>query len=165
MANFFESIPNRSNADVGKVNASWWNSIREKLIEFFAEYYGEEPIPQTKFSLLDNQFEFQNFAGLIFDSAKVRAFKLGYTAYRTNGVDDERREVGYISAGFKKESGTWTFSRRIDHGDDALGLSDSINVDSATAQIKYKSDEMGGGGYEGFFTVTSLVVFKSEDAA
>lgn len=158
MANFFEGIPLRSNADTGYVDASWWNTIRAYLINYFEEYIGEGGVSETQFPIADNQLTYQPITGLIIDKAVTVSFDLEYTMLRTDGTLI-RRERGAIYAHVKND--VWSYSREIKHGDDALNVDDSLTVDASTGQVSYKSDSMGG-TYLGTIRYKVLTAFLKE---
>jgi hypothetical protein len=139
MANPFNDLPLRENAD--DVDSSWWNSIRAALVMVFPWIFGEE-----QFTLLDNQSSYVDITGFIFDGTILAAVTVEYTFYRTDGAE-ERRETGYITAHYFPIGATWSFSRRTDHGTDALdplgAITDAFRVNTA-GQLQYKSDSMGG---------------------
>lgn len=156
MSNVFENIPIRSNADsTDYVDAGWWNVIRTALLSAFP---GLATSGATPLTVANNQTADTNFTGLILDKDTYTAYKMEYRIKRSDGTTD-RAEVGYITATYKS---AWSYSRRIDHGDDALNSgSDSIAVDSSTGQLTYKSDNMPGGTYSGSF---DYVIVRAYDA-
>lgn len=151
MSSVFENIPIRSNSDITtRVDAGWWNVIRTALLTVFP---GLATSGDTPLTVSNDQTADTNFTGLIFDKDSYTAYKMEYRIHRSDGTSD-RMEVGYLTASYKS---AWTYSRRIDHGDDALNMgSDSLAVDSTTGQLTYKSDNMPGGTYSGEFEYTII---------
>lgn len=137
----FSSIPVRSNADRGTVDASWWNTIRTALIA----YAGAGLVDETQFVIADNQTAYTSITGLLFDHSVSRAHEIGYTIYRSDGTTS-RREMGKLFAMYKTQEGTWYYERQS-FGDDALGngtVSSPLIVTSA-GQVQYKSDTFAAG--------------------
>ncbi len=157
MSNQFSSIPIRSNANTGLVDASWWNTIRTALINFM----GAGAIDETQFTIADNQSGYQNITGLLLDASVTRAVAIHYTIYRSTGAV-ERREMGVIWAFYKALATAWSFE--VDsYGDDSLGngtVSVPLNVTSA-GQVQYKSDSMGG-SYSGKMRYKAVISFITE---
>lgn len=162
MANFFEGIPVRSNEAISTVDDSWWNVIRTYLMSFFVNYFGEQIIGETQFTILDNQDEYQTLTGLVFDKDEVSSFDLEYTIQRTDGTET-RRERGALYA--HAVSGVWSYSRETKHGEDALGaeILNSLHVDEDLGEVQYKSDEMGG-THVGTIRVKVMMIFQKEAA-
>jgi hypothetical protein len=154
----FSSIPIRTNAKTDVVDASWWNTIRSKLIE----YFGEGVTGETIFTIADNQASYQNITGLSFDGDDYSHVKIEYTIYRTNGGGTERKESGTLILNYKKTAQTWTINRRSED-DDALNVASSLalNVSSGVAQVQYKSDSVGG-TYQGVMTYKVSQTFNTE---
>ncbi len=154
----FSDIPIRLNGGAGgnKVYASWWNDLRTALINAF----GSGLFPETQFTIADNQSGYQDITGLLLDSTLYRSARIEYTIYRTNGSSVERRETGYITAHYKPIAGTWTYSRRTDHGDDALNVANSLFVTTA-GQVQYKSDSIGA-TYVGTIRYKIVIAFDKE---
>lgn len=141
MSNVFTSIPVRSNADRGTVDASWWNTIRTALVS----WAGSGAIDETQFTIADNQTAYTSITGLLFDHSTSRAHEIGYTIYRSDGTTS-RREMGKLLAMYKAQEGTWYYERQS-FGDDALGngtVSNPLIVSSA-GQVQYKSDAFAAG--------------------
>lgn len=147
----FSDIPVRSNG-VEDVDASWWNTIRTKLIQFA----GGGVTAEATFTIADNQSSYANVTGLSFDGATYGTVEIKYGIYRFDGSSDERKESGTLILNYKKSAGSWSLSRRSE-GDDALNIASSFQLDvsGGVAQLQYKSDSMGG-TYEG--TMTHKVV-------
>lgn len=157
MATIFSSIPIRSNADTGLVDASWWNTIRTALVN----YVGAGGMEETQFTIADNQSSYQDVTGLLLDSTLTRAAQIQYTIYRTNG-SAERREMGIIFCFYKAVAAVWSFEVNS-WGDDSLGngtISAPLNLTSA-GQVQYKSDSMGG-TYSGKIRYKSVIAFAKE---
>lgn len=137
----FSSIPVRSNADRGTVDASWWNTIRTALITAF----GTAMVDETQFTIANSQTAYSNVTGLSFDHSLSRALEVQYSIYRDDGTTS-RRELGTLYAFYKAREGTWSYERES-HGDDALGngtVSDPLIVNSS-GQVQYKSDTFAAG--------------------
>lgn len=131
---FFSSIPVRENSD--DVDASWWNTIRTKLVTFFGAGIND---PQT-FTIADNQSSYADITGLLLDSSTYTYYEVFYTIIRSDGTN-KRRERGFLYFSYDSQNG-WAMNR--DSGNaDALNMGvDSIALSSEQAQ--YKSDSMGG---------------------
>ena len=133
----FSSIPVRRNG-VEKAYASWWNDIRTALILAF----GAGVVPETQFTIADNQSSYADVTGLLFDHNTVRSVKVEYSIYRTNGTSIERREMGTLTCTYKPVAGAWTYARVTDTEDDALNIADGL-ICNAAGQVQYKSDSVG----------------------
>jgi hypothetical protein len=159
VANFFEGIPLRSNADTAQVDASWWNTIRQYLINYFDEYFSGG-IVEAQFAIADNQSTYANITDLIIDKDEIVSFDLEYTILRTDGTET-RRERGTLYAHVIE--GFWSYSREIKNGTAALGdsIEDSLIVSASTGQVQYKSDNMGG-TYLGSIRYKVLTAFLKE---
>lgn len=143
----FESIPIRVNSDTVPVDASWWNTIRAKLIEAFAGLdASDEPL-----TIANNQSSYQNITGLVLDKDTYTVYGIRYTIYRKDDTPTEVKEVGLIVATWKPVAEAWSFSRRTEHGEDALGIVDALYIDPTTGQAQYKSNDMAGANYESTF--------------
>lgn len=156
MSGIGDLIPIRENGqgEEARVTASWWNDIRTALMLLF----GSGSVLEDSFTIADNQSAYADITGLLFDSDTVKSAKVEYTIYRTDGAV-ERRETGYLTLHYKAIGAAWSYSRRSDHGDDALNVADSLFVTTA-GQVQYKSDSMGG-TYSGFIRYKSIVSFAS----
>lgn len=141
MSNPFEAIPIRSNGNQVAVDASWWNTIRTYLIDFFDGYIGGGAVVETQFTIADNQSSYQNITGLLVDGSINSCVDIEYTIYRASG-GTRRRERGVLRCMYKPTDG-WSFERES-WGDDALNMSDSLNVTTA-GQVQYKSDSFAAG--------------------
>lgn len=141
----FSDIPIRTNSNTDVVFASWWNTIRSKLIQFAGGGVTEE----AEFTVADNQSSYADITGLSFDGATYGHVEIKYSIYRFDAASDERKESGKLIIDYKKDAATWVLSRRSNN-DDALNIASSIIVSTTAgvAQIRYKSDSMGG-TYEG----------------
>ena len=137
----FSSIPIRSNADTGLVDASWWNTIRTALIAFA----GTATIDETQFTIAGTQASYQSVTGLLLDHSVSRAHQIAYTLYRTDGTNS-RRELGVLHAMYKATEGTWYYERDS-RGDDVLGNGTVANclIVNASGQVQYKSDNFANG--------------------
>ena len=150
----FEDIPVRSNADTNYIDAGWWNSIRTALISALPGLLTSGIAPLT---VANDQTGYANFTGLVLDKDTYTAYKMSYRINRSDGTLS-RMELGYLTATYKS---AWTYSRRIDEGDDALNFTDSLYVDPSTGQVQYKSDNMPGGTYAGEFEYKIIEVWNS----
>lgn len=139
-----------------KIYASWFNDIRTKLIQIF----GSGAVFETQFTIADNQAAYQNVTGLLFDSNVVRAVKVEYSCYRTNGTSIERKEVGTLTGTYKPVAGVWTYARVTDTEDDAFSIDDGFRINSA-GQVQYKSDSVGG-AYVGKLRYKVILSFDKE---
>jgi hypothetical protein len=149
----FSSIPVRSNADTGLVDASWWNAIRTALIA----YAGTATVDETQSTISGTQSSYQSI-GLTLDHSVTRAQQIEYTIYRDDGTVS-RREMGTLHAMYKAREGTWYYERES-HGDDALGngtVSDPLIV-NASGAFQYKSDNFASGTIR----YKSVVTFSKE---
>lgn len=122
-------------------------------------YFGAGPVAETQFTIADNQSSYQNVTGLSFDHTVVRAVRVEYTIYRTNGSSIERRETGYLTAHYKAVAAAWSYGRESS-GDDALNMTDGLVVNSS-GQVQYKSDSVGA-TYVGKMRYKVIVSFNKE---
>ena len=146
----FSDLPIRSNADVGKVDATWFNRIRTAILTFA----GTGALDETQFTIADNQTAYQSITGLFLDASVTRAADVEYTLYRTDGTASsiERRERGVLRCFYKALDGSWSYERES-WGDDALNKTTSLILDGS-GQGHYLSDSVGG-------TYTGSVRFKT----
>lgn len=149
---FFSDIPIRSNGAVVPVDASWWNTIRTKLVSFF----GTGVTAPATFTIADNQSSYANITDFVLDSATYQYYAVEYTIIRTDGTV-KRRERGMLY--FSHDSVNGWVMERISGNADALNVADSLALSSQ--QLQYKSDSMGG-TYEGKFTWKIVSTFDAE---
>jgi len=150
----FADIPIRENGQ--KIDSSWWNTIREKLVETF----DLENLGQNEFTILNNQSTSQNITGLILDSTQYISAVIRYDIFRLNEAPTELREMGYLSCLWNSTTDTWTIARRIDCGVDALNMgANGLTVVAASGQIQYQTDDMGGVSHEGYIRYKIITKF------
>lgn len=136
----FNSIPIRQNADIS--DTSWWNTIRTELINFF----GGGAIPQTVFTIANNQSSAADITGLVLDKASYGFYKIPYTYFRRTDSANER-VYGVIYCHYNVETDTWTLDDKPEGGD--LG---GVEFSISGQQIQYASSNMAGASYEGTLT-------------
>ena len=134
----FSSIPVRAMGD--DTDASWWNTIRTKLLEVF----GSGVTAEAQFTIADNQSSYADITDFTFDSASFVWVEARYSIYRTDG-STPRRETGILEFEWDNATSAWLLSYR-------RGSTDSLNIASSIApdttgtvgKAQYKSDSMGG---------------------
>ncbi len=151
----FSDIPIRKNGQ--KVDASWWNTIRSKLIAAF----GGGVVGSTPVTINDNQSSYLAITDLVVDGAFFSYALVRYSIYRTDGTI-ERRESGFLHLTYKQIADVWSLERES-RFDDALNIADSLIVTTASsvAAVEYKSDAMGG-TYSGKITFAIVQTFDLE---
>lgn len=150
----FDTIPIRTNGSE-EVDASWWNTIRTKLIDAF----GESVTGETKVTVADNQSAAADITGLVFDKTEVVYALIRYTITRTDGASP-RRESGTLELSTTDDDSDWELIRTAVRGDALNNGANSLSVTSA-GQVQYTSDSMGG-TYEGSITFRVLDTIKKE---
>lgn len=108
-------------------------------------------ITQEIFDLLNNQSEFIDFDGLIFDKDKYQTVKLFCEIERVTNESSFRQavELNFI---YKD---TWSFTTGLNSGDSLLdeqidsGEMVIFNIDETLGQVSYKSGNLLGTSYVG----------------
>ena len=137
---FFTDIPIRSNG--GIIEASWFNTLRTKLIGFF----GEGAIEQTEQIINNNEGTPTNITALVFDGASYSGVDIDYEIYREDANPEYRLEKGTLSLYYKNS--TWFLDYGSTAGEDS-GVSLTIATVAGVGTVKYTSDNMAGGSYTG----------------
>lgn len=100
--------------------------------------------------LLNNQVSAVDLTDLIFDSDEYKSAKIFFDLYRKTATR-ERRVNGYLTATFTTTNGWEITPKGIYDGQLESGVFDhgvTFSIDSS-GQVKYISDDMDGGSYEG----------------
>lgn len=150
MADIWDSIPTRSNANVESVDASWWNVIKTYLKLAFPGL----SVSTSPFTIANNQSSYQNITGFVLDKDTFTRYKWRYRIQRSDDTPDVRDELGTVIA--RWDGTAWVYTRSIDEGN-ALGDGNEggdygtnyYHVDGATGQVQYKTSNMTGSSYEG----------------
>jgi len=116
---------------------------------------------ETTITVTDNQSTLSDITGLSIDGSIHAMKRILYSIYRTDASSDHRRESGILTLQYNQGSTTYTIGRNS-NGDDALNNgADSIDINSSTGQVQYKSDSMGG-TYTGKLTFELIASIKIE---
>lgn len=149
----FEDIPVRKNGSLD-VDASWWNTIRSRLIKHFPN----QQVSSTPFEIVNNQDSLANIEGLLLDQNRSCFWKIRYKIKRSDNANSYI-EFGTITAWV--ENSQITYKRSVDVGnalgdgvgspigDYRVGSEESLQIDSQTGQAKYLSSNMTGASYQG----------------
>lgn len=152
----FSDIPIRSNSDTAsRVEASWWNIIRTKLLEAFPVVNSNQLAP---FTIANNISSYTDVTGAIFLPTEYTTWVLRYEVYRKTDAS-ERLESGVLVLSYKPIATTYSVYRQADNDEDALNIADSLYV-TALGQLQYKSDNMSGASYVGKFSYSVVNAFK-----
>lgn len=150
----FSDIPVRANGD--HVDASWWNTIRSKLILFF----GAGTIGETSVNLTNNQSSAASITGLIFASATVKVAYIDFRIrrYTTGGAGSELVAAGTLIAHYKAIAATWYIGAIGVDGDTSVSTEGDVagvvfSIDSSSGQVQYTTHNQAGSASE------SLIVF------
>lgn len=135
----FADIPTRSNSQ--RVDASWWNIIKEALIATFPSIAGETQITVT------NNASAVDIPGMILDSSLFVFGKFGICVYRQDDTPNKFRTFATITLLFVSGTG-WKIEVDYDNYDSVLtGITFDVNV--TTGQVKYDTTNMTGTNYIG----------------
>lgn len=139
----FDEIPDRENGPIIRVEAEWWNILKRAGIRVDNILAGLTD--EVQGDILDNQSDYTDLTGMLFDGSVIVYAVVRYSLYRFNGTDTERRESGTLEFEYLPEGATWRIADRRSSSD-ALNITDSIKITTTEAigQVEYKSDQMGG---------------------
>jgi hypothetical protein len=159
MANFFETIPIRSNSTKEVVDSDWFNTIRTRLVLFYEEYIGGGSTPIASQEILNDASSWTPIAALEFSLAVGNSFDVEYFIRRdtTTDVRVERGTLTVVHNGL-----TWELSRAIKGGSDSLNMPESMRVNAGV--LEYQSDDMSPIDpemYSGSITFKIVNVFKA----
>lgn len=145
MSDLATSIPVRSNGDT--VFASWWNLLRTWLIYFF----GGGAIPETQFTVANNQGVAADVTGLVFTAASYRSAEVEYELSRkTDTASSEVRAIGRLRLAYRAEGTAWAILGEEYHGDEIDGLPAGVTFSITSAgQVQYTSTNISGSNYVG----------------
>lgn len=140
MSSYFTSVPIRGYT---KTDPSWWNALRaagaalETIVNSLA---GGGGIPQTAFTLANNQSSAANITGMLFDST-VGGFVCEYRIYRqsTGAGATELAEQGVLYGAYSTVATTWALTNGPAVGN--AGVTFSI---LASGQAQYQSTNITG---------------------
>lgn len=139
----FSDIPIRVNGQ--DVDASWWNTIRTKLIEGFGNVSGE--IPQS-IGLADTD---QDVVDLVFDKADFSRVDIKYWARRkTDSV--EYLQSQDIELHYYRNTNSWQLREGQLRGDDALTtftLFEDTTGGGNIVTVRYSTQSIDGSNYVG----------------
>lgn len=99
---YFDDIPIRANGD--DVDASWWNTIRTKLITAFGVGFTGD----TQQSITDGQAA-TDITGLLLASASASTYQIRITSKRDDGTS-QLRHVQNITAWYNSRKAAWAIS-------------------------------------------------------
>jgi hypothetical protein len=140
MPSIATSIPIRVNGQ--RVYAGWWNILREWLIYLF----GAGAIPETEFTLPNNQVSALDVTGLVFDSASFRGSVIEYDIYRkTDTASSEVRAIGEIRLVWRTETSLWELLGPSESGD-FTGVTFSV---TSLGQVQVTTTNISGANYIG----------------
>lgn len=135
----FEDIPIREEGQ--NVNVSWWNSLRTAGMTTFGE---------TTAAIANNQSSAASITNLIFDNTLYRSAFIRYTVKRI--ATAVQMETGILAVQW--DGTTWTIQRLMYMGTAEI----DFEIDAATGQVKYTSDNMAGS----YDTANSIITWKKE---
>lgn len=140
----FGDIPVRINGQL--IEASWFNTIRSKLLQAFGDVEGEvaQAIGQGQVS--------QDITTLTFSSADFSSVDIEYTLRRETDSDEVFVRGGFTLQ-YMKTANTWRLKEGEFRGDDVGVTFDTLD-DTGTpginiVQVRYSSDTLAGGSYAG----------------
>lgn len=125
-------------------DATGWAQEVTEVLESLA---GPNDILQTTFTINNNISLATDIAGLLFNTAQVRAAFISYSLYRTTGSPSgstaELAESGIITIVYKSFAATWNLTQ-VSNGN--AGVSFSV---TNTGQVQYTSTNVAGTNYAG----------------
>jgi hypothetical protein len=135
----FSQIVTRVNGD--DILASWFNELASAG-DNIENFLGGGFIPETLFTVANNQSAAANVTGLVFDPTKYRSFTIDYQIYRntTGSGATELAESGILKGVYKTVSATWEMIPVGQVGDAGV----TLTIVSATGQIQYTSTNITG---------------------
>ncbi len=114
----------------------------EEVTSVLETLFGTNDIPNTSFTITNNQSSATNLTGLLFNTAAVRAATIEYAIYRTTN-SNELAESGEIYIVYKNTAATWELTQTKN---DNAGVNLSI---TNTGQFQYTSSNVSGTSYSG----------------
>ena len=142
----FSDIPARANGET--VLASWFNTIRTELVNWF----GAGVISETQ-DTIDNDASGENVVGLSFSGTSYRSAKVQYQVYRSDD-SNTYAEAGQFFVVYNTVSSSWEIGGGV-----AAGNADITFAITAAGQVTYTTGNMTGGSYAGY------IRFKAETLA
>lgn len=139
----FGDIPLRSNGEV--IEASWFNTIRSKLISAFGDVEGA--VAQA----ISNSVTNQDVTTLSFDSAEVSEADVEYILRRKTDSGEVFLKGGF-SLQYMQATDAWRIKEGEFRGDDVgvtFTLLDDTGGGSNVTQVRYTSDNFAGTSYVG----------------
>lgn len=126
----------------GRVFVSWWNDIRDYLIEIF----GGGAIGETSVELGNGEGSPLDVTGLSFDGSLYRFAEVNYSIHRkTDTASSEVVAIGTMRLSWSEESSEWSMSEERSENKDT-GITFSVTTGG---QVQYTSTTIAGDNYEG----------------
>jgi len=125
-----------------------------EVTEVLNNLQGTDDIPETSFTVANNNAVATDVVGLVFNPASVRAGVIDYSIYRSTSIT-ELAEKGKMEIIYKNgaSSGTKWSIGRVFFGDDA-GV---VFTMTDAGQVQYTSTNLSGTGYSGIMKFEAVV--------
>ena len=135
----FEIPIQGENPDWGEEVTDWIVAISDQVSNILGTY----DIPNTTFTLANNQAVAASITGFAFSTTFVRAFQADYFIERDTDSSTKVTESGILYGNYNSEDGSWDLNQEA-VGD--AGITFSI---TGAGQIQYTSTDISGGSYTG----------------